>query len=61
MPRRDGTGPAGAGQGKGFGSGGGGGAGLGAGGIVSARNAVKKVPIPGESRATPRNVPNVDP
>ena len=29
--------------------------------IVSARNAVKKVPIPGESRATPRNVLNVDP
>jgi hypothetical protein len=28
--------------------------------IVSARNAVKKVPIPGESLATPRNVPNVD-
>ena len=29
--------------------------------IVSARNAVKKVPIPGESRATPKNVLNVDP
>ena len=29
--------------------------------IVSARNAVKKAPIPGESRATPRNVLNVDP
>jgi hypothetical protein len=28
---------------------------------VFARNAVKKVPIPGEFRATPRNVPNVDP
>ena len=29
--------------------------------IVSTRNAVKKAPIPGESRATPRNVLNVDP
>ena len=29
--------------------------------IVSARNAVKKVPVPGESRATPKNVLNVDP
>lgn len=29
--------------------------------IVSARNAVKKAPIPGESRATLRNVLNVDP
>jgi len=29
--------------------------------IVSARNAVKKAPMPGESLATPRNVPNVDP
>ena len=29
--------------------------------IVSARNAVKKVPEPGESRATPKNVLNVDP
>jgi hypothetical protein len=33
----------------------------GAGEIVSARNAVKKVRIPGESPATPRNVPNVGP
>jgi hypothetical protein len=29
--------------------------------IVSVRNAAKKVPMPGESRATPRNVLNVDP
>jgi len=29
--------------------------------IVSARNAVKKVPIPRESRVTARNVLNVDP
>jgi hypothetical protein len=29
--------------------------------IVSARNAVKKVPIPGEFRVTARNVLNVDP
>ena len=29
--------------------------------IVSARNAVKKVPMPGASPATPRNVLNVDP
>jgi len=29
--------------------------------IVSAQSAVKKVPIPGESPATPRNVLNVDP
>jgi hypothetical protein len=29
--------------------------------IVSARNAVKKVPVPGESRATAKNVRNVDP
>ncbi len=29
--------------------------------IVSARNAVKKVPMPGAFPATPRNVLNVDP
>jgi hypothetical protein len=29
--------------------------------IVSARNAVKKAFIPGESRAIPKNVLNVDP
>jgi hypothetical protein len=29
--------------------------------IVSARNAVKKAPMPGESLATPRNVPNAGP
>ena len=29
--------------------------------IVSAQNAVKKVPIPGKSRVTARNVLNVDP
>ena len=61
MPRRDGTGPAGAGQGKGFGSGGGEEPAWEPEEIVSARNAVRKVPIPGESRATPRNVLNVDP